>query len=270
MPGCTRGRRRASGSEVAVDAAWPVRAVRALGTAGWLVVRAGTGLAREAFEADALTRDRFAASFLRYAWAPLPVLLGLALLAGLVAGTIGTRLLALDNAQYLIVPLLLRTLCGDVVPLLCGLFAAGRVSVDLAARLATTGLMREIDALEALGRDPVRHLLSPALAGVVIAVPIQTAGAAIVAVVATGAALRLDGAIDWPAFLHLASAEPVARAAMLGMAKTLLFALIAFGVGAAVGSREARGASGIGRSATTAFTIGLLGIFAADALWTIL
>lgn len=257
------------------DAAWPVRAVRALGTAGWLVVRAGGGLAREAFEADALTRDRFAASFLRYVWAPLPVLLGLALLAGVVAGTIGARLLALDDAQVLIVPLLLRTLCGDVVPLLCGLFAAGRVSVELAARLATTGLVREIDALEALGRDPVRHLLTPALAGVLVAVPIQAAGAAIVAVAATGVALRTHGAIDWPGFLRFASAGPVARAAMLGMAKTLVFALIAFGVGAGaggagVGSGGARGASGIGRSATTAFTIGLLGIFAADALWTIL
>jgi hypothetical protein len=51
------------------------------------------------------------------------------------------------------------------------------------------------------------------------------------------------------------------------MAKALLFAVIAFGVGAAVGSQPVRVPADIGQRAGRAFTIGLLAIFTAAALW---
>jgi len=50
----------------------------------------------------------------------------------------------------------------------------------------------------------------------------------------------------------------------------IVFAVIAFGVGAAVGAAPVRVPTAIGRHAGRAFVIGLLAIFFAAALWTIL
>ena len=60
------------------------------------------------------------------------------------------------------------------------------------------------------------------------------------------------------------------RAALVGMAKALVFLLIAATVGAAVGSRETRTASELAERTTVAFTWGLLAVFAAATLWTAL
>lgn len=248
----------------------PARVLRGIGTAGWLLVRAGRGAGQDAIDRDGFAQRRLAEAFATYLWRPLPVLAALAVLVGIVAGTATARLLALYHAEVLIEPPLVRGLFREVVPLLVGIFASGRVSVELAARLAGTAFAREIDALEALGHDPVRHLLSPALVAVVMAVPVHMGVAALLAWSGAGLAIDLARQTDWTSFLYLTAGEATARALAIGTLKTLLFSLIAIGVGSAIGSAGSRGAAEIGERATSAFTIGLLAIVAAAAVLTLL
>jgi phospholipid/cholesterol/gamma-HCH transport system permease protein len=104
------------------------------------------------------------------------------------------------------------------VPLVLGVFAAGRVSVELAARLGGMGMEREIDALTGLGHDPARYALSPALAAVVMAAPIHAVAATACALFAAGMALRLDAVTPWARYVELTLSDATARAALLGMA----------------------------------------------------
>ena len=62
----------------------------------------------------------------------------------------------------------------------------------------------------------------------------------------------------------------LARRKARNLGLLLVYALIAFGVGGAVGAKPVRSPADIGRRATTAFTAGLLGIFTAAAIWTAL
>jgi phospholipid/cholesterol/gamma-HCH transport system permease protein len=169
-----------------------------------------------------------------------------------------------------VVPGLVQALARDAVPLVLGVFAAGRVSVELAARLGGMGLSREIDALTGLGHDPARYALSPALAAVVIAAPIHALAATVSALFAAGMALRIDAVTPWGRYLQLTLTDDTFQAALLGMGKALVFLLIAATVGAAVGSRETRNASDLAEGTTVAFTVGLLAVFTAAALWTAL
>jgi len=246
------------------------RVLAGIGSGAWLVARAARGMARRWLEGDRLAERQLGAALPLYVWRPLCTLLPLAGLAGLIAGIGGARFLGLYNAPIPVQTMLSETLLRDVTPLLVGLFASGSVSVELSSRLGAMSLNREIDALEALGRDPVDHALGPSLVAVLLSAPIHMVLAGLAALVAAGVPLRLSALIRWQEWAGFAFSHDAAGAMLTGMGKVLLYALIAFGVGSAVGAKPVRSPADIGRRATTAFTAGLLGIFVAAAAWTAL
>ncbi|MEJ7934371.1 ABC transporter permease [Sphingobium sp. AN558] len=246
------------------------RALAGVGAGTWLIVRALRGMARRIVAGDMLAARQLGAAVPLYIWGPLYTLLPLAALAGVIAGIGAGRLLAVYNAEIPILTMLAGTLVRDVVPLLVGLFASGSISVELSSRLGAMSLNREIDALEALGRDPVEHALGPSVVAVMLSTPIHMLLAGLVALTACGLPLRLSANIAWRAWMGFAFSHAAASAMLTGMAKVLLYTLIAFAVGSAIGAKPVRSPGDIGRRATTAFTAGLLGIFTAAALWTAL
>lgn len=242
----------------------------ALGAGVWLLLRAGRGMGQRLIAGDALARRQWADVLPLHVWRPLRTLLPLTALAGMIAGIGAARLLALYNAQIPVQGALAQTLLRDIVPLLVGLFGCGSISVALSSRLGAMALNREIDALEALGRDPVAHALGPALAAIAVSVPIHMALAGLAALVGCALPLGLIANIPWVQWAGFAFSHDAAAAMLTGIGKVALYALIAFAVGSAVGARPVRSPADIGRRATTAFTAGLLGIFTAAALWTAL
>lgn len=246
----------------------PPKLIAAIGAGAWLTLRAARGMGQRLIAGDALAQRQLADGLPLHIWRPLRTLLPLAALAGMIAGIGAARLLTLYNAQIPVLSALAQILLRDIVPLLVGLFASGSVSVAIAARLGAMALNREIDALEALGRDPVAHALGPALVAVLLSTPIHMALAGVAAILGCALPLSLIANVGWPLWAGFAVSHDAARAMLTGMAKVLLYALIAFAVGSAVGARPVRSPADIGRRAITAFTAGLLGIFAAAALWT--
>ncbi|MDO7836551.1 ABC transporter permease [Sphingobium sp. HBC34] len=246
----------------------PRKPIAAIGAGIWLTLRAARGMGQRLIAGDALAQRQLADGLPLHIWRPLRTLLPLAALAGMIAGIGAARLLTIYNAQIPVLGALAQILPRDIVPLLVGLFASGSVSVAIAARLGAMALNREIDALEALGRDPVAHALGPALVAVLLSTPIHMALAGVAAILGCALPLALIANVGWPLWAGFAFSHDAAQAMLTGMAKVLLYALIAFAVGSAVGARPVRSPADIGRRAITAFTAGLLGIFAAAALWT--
>ncbi len=246
------------------------RGVEEIGAGVWLTVRGAQGFVSDCIDADDLSRDRLATALRVYVWQPLPMLAALAALIGLIVGALTSQALRRFHAEFAIEPAVARAVARDVVPLVVGVFASGRVSVELAARLGGMRLGRELDALEILGHDPARYVLAPALVAVMAAAPLHMLVASACAWGAAGAALQLGAVTPWGRLIDLTLDNETARAALTGVVKSLLFSVLALGVGASVGSRDVRGPAAIGGQATTAFTWGLLAVFAADAVWTAL
>ena len=142
--------------------------------------------------------------------------------------------------------------------------------VGLAARLGGMQLGREILALEVLGHDPARYVLTPSLVAVVAAAPIHLLVAGVCAWFASGSVLQFGAVTPWPQFMALTLGDATAKAALTGMAKAVVFSVVALGVGAAIGAREVRGPADVGGQATAAFTFGLLSVFAAGACWQVI
>lgn len=246
------------------------RPLRGAGHAVWLTGQAARGMATRLLAGDPLANRALAESLRQFVWTPLPTLLALSAMVGLITGILVARVLAVYNAETLVVGALDATLLRQVLPLIVGIFASGSVAVELTARLGAMSLANEIDALESLGHDPVAHVLGPPLVAIIAAAPLHMALAAIAALLGAGLPLSLGANLTWHALARLALAKPVAAALLAGIAKAVVFAWLAFAVGATIGAAPVRRPAEIGRRTRRAFTAGLLTTFVAAALWVAL
>lgn len=202
-----------------------------------------------------------------FLWAPLLRLMMLAAFVGVISGVAAARVLASYDAELLVLGALVDAMLRQILPLIVGIFASGSVSVEIASRLAAMTLAREIDALEAMGHDPVDYALAAPVSAVVLASPAHMIAAALAALLGAALPLHASAHVAWRVLAHAALSNAAAMALLIGMTKVLLFSLIALCVGVTVGTGAVRVASDIGRRAGVAFTAGLLGIFAAGAVW---
>ena len=78
------------------------------------------------------------------------------------------------------------SLTREFAPLIVGILIAGRSGSALAARVSSMTINQEVDALRAMGLNPVRFLIAPALLAMIVMLPCLTTWANIVALGAAG------------------------------------------------------------------------------------
>ncbi|MFQ5785539.1 MAG: MlaE family ABC transporter permease [Alphaproteobacteria bacterium] len=151
-------------------------------------------------------------------------------------------------------------------PLIIGILVAGRSGSALAARLATMTINQEVDALRAIGVNPVRFLVVPALLAMLVMVPALTVWSMASAIVAAGiyASAVLD--VTLGAFLSDVFGMLTAADLAQGLCKSLLFGVLIALIGAVNGLRVTGGAEGVGRATTRSVVHSLLAIVAADMI----
>ena len=159
-------------------------------------------------------------------------------------------------------------LCRELGPILTALVVGGRVGAGIAAELGGMAVTEQIDAVRALGADPIQRLVAPRLLAVVVALPILTVlsdiigllGGMLVAGLQYGVSARLylRGAYDFVTISDFFS----------GVFKSFAFAFVIGGVSCTFGMSARGGTEGVGRAATQAVVWGALGVLATDVLLT--
>jgi phospholipid/cholesterol/gamma-HCH transport system permease protein len=104
--------------------------------------------------------------------------LGIVLLTGLFTGMV----LALQSSVQLktfgatmyIGNLVAASMIRELGPVLAGLMVAGRVGSGIAAQLGSMRVTEQIDALNTLGTDPIKKLVTPRVIAALIMVPVLT------------------------------------------------------------------------------------------------
>ena len=104
--------------------------------------------------------------------------LGIVLLTGLFTGMV----LALQSAVQLkmfgatmyIGNLVSASMIRELGPVLAGLMVAGRVGSGIAAQLGSMRVTEQIDALNTLGTDPIKKLVTPRVLAALIMLPVLT------------------------------------------------------------------------------------------------
>ena len=156
----------------------------------------------------------------------------------------------------------------ELGPVLTALMLAGRVGSGIAAELGSMVVTDQINALRALGTDPVRKLVVPrVLAGflmcpllTVVANTVGMVGGWMIAVVE----LRVGSALYWSSVVDGLFLEDV----WMGIAKPFFLGFIIVSIGCHVGLRTRGGTQGVGRATTNAVVAASVTVLAVDFFLT--
>lgn len=240
--------------------------LRHIGLALSLTWSAANGIITRLMLNDPLAFNALAKAVWQFVWRPLPTLIGLSTLVGLISGVLVARVLGIYNAELVVIGALDQTLVRQLVPLVIGIFVSGSVAVELATRTGAMSLANEIDGYESLGHDPASYVLGGPLIAILIATPLHMGVSAAFSIVSSGIPLGILANTSALQLIRIATSEPVVLALLQGLGKVVLFAWLAFAVGAVAGTTIIRQPAQIGQIARSAFTTGLLITFAAAAL----
>jgi phospholipid/cholesterol/gamma-HCH transport system permease protein len=160
------------------------------------------------------------------------------------------------------------TLVRELGPVLSALMVAGRNSSGIASELGSMKVTEQIDAMRALGTDPVQKLVTPRLTATMVMLPLLVVIADFVGIV--------GGWLIAILFLNLESRQYFTSAwraielkdVAQGLLKPLVFAVIISLIGCYYGLRTTGGTQGVGRATTQAVVAATVLIFITDLLIT--
>ena len=160
------------------------------------------------------------------------------------------------------------TLARELGPVLSALMVAGRNASGIASELGSMKVTEQIDAMRALGTDPVQKLVTPRLIAIMVMLPLLTViadfvgmcGGFIIAEVFLGIPSKQYWTTVWQALEWRDMAE--------GLLKPFTFAIVIALTGCFYGLRTTGGTQGVGRSTTQAVVTSIVLVFVLDLLLT--
>jgi phospholipid/cholesterol/gamma-HCH transport system permease protein len=156
----------------------------------------------------------------------------------------------------------------ELGPVLTALMLVGRVSSGIAAELGSMAVTDQINALRALGTDPVRKLVVPRVLAGFIMCPILTVVANAVGL--TGGwlialtQLRVPSGVYWSSVVEGLYIQDV----WMGLIKPFFLGFVIVTIGCHVGLRTSGGTQGVGRATTNAVVASSVAVIAVDYLVT--
>lgn len=156
----------------------------------------------------------------------------------------------------------------ELAPTLTAVIVGGRIGSGMAAELGAMAVTEQIDAIRALGADPLKKLVWPRLFATVVVMPVVAAFALVLGF--AGATLITNLQFDIPSTFFLRSALGAVQMSdfMAGMLKTPFFGAIIALVGCHFGMTTTGGTAGVGNSTTRTVVVISITILIADFFLT--
>jgi phospholipid/cholesterol/gamma-HCH transport system permease protein len=184
-------------------------------------------------------------------------------LIGMMLAYMGGAQLDRLGAQRYIADIVTVGMVRELAGLMTGVILAGRIGSAYAAQLATMKAGEEIDALRALGLDPIDHLVLPRVLALVMVAPLVWAYGALVGVLAGLVPTALVYGVPPREYLHQALSALTWTHLWIGVFKCSLYAALLALAGCREGLHAGRNAQAVGEATTTAVVKGLVWIIAA-------
>jgi phospholipid/cholesterol/gamma-HCH transport system permease protein len=144
------------------------------------------------------------------------------------------------------------SLVRELGPVLCALMVTGRVGSAIAAELGSMTVSQQIDAMRALGTDPIKKLVAPRLIALVITLPLLTVVADVVGIGGGGIAATTLYGLSINEFITSVRDGISSDDIIGGVIKPICFAVIISAIACYKGLSTEGGTVGVGRATTKA------------------
>src|SRR5580693_1845656 len=155
-------------------------------------------------------------------------------------------------------------LVRELGPAITALLVAGRNASGMASELGSMVVTEQVDAMRALGTDPIRKLMTPRVIATVTMLPLLTAISDFVGLIGgfivAYFTLRLGPVQFWTRAIDALDFGDLVQ----GFAKPVVFALIIASIGCYEGLRVRGGTQGVGRATTSAVVISSVLVLVGD------
>jgi phospholipid/cholesterol/gamma-HCH transport system permease protein len=168
------------------------------------------------------------------------------------------------GARPFVGQLVSASMIKELGPVLTGLMLAGRVGSGIAAELGSMVVTDQINALRALGTDPIRKLVVPRLIAGIVMAPVLTVIADAVGILGGWLIavfqLRVASSVYWTSIVEVLYLEDV----WMGLIKPFVLGFAIVTIGCYVGLRTSGGTQGVGRATTNAVVAASVAVIAVD------
>lgn len=155
-------------------------------------------------------------------------------------------------------------LAKELGPVLTAVMVCGRVGAGIAAEIASMVVTEQVDAMRALGGDPIRRLVTPRMVAGLISMPLLSGLAVITGVLGgmTVAVFELDISAHqyYRSYLYAVQIHDVLE----GLIKGTVFGLIVVSIACYKGMQCRGGTEGVGLTTTSAVVTGSLTVLVSN------
>lgn len=197
----------------------------------------------------------------------LPLVIVTAVLAGIVTSQQGGYQFTGAVPLYVLGSVVTSSVVLELGPVLTAIVLIGRVGARITAEFGSMGVSEQLDALHALGRDPVAELAAPRVLASIVTVPMLVGIANLLGVFSGMIAARATMGLGAESFFYGARLYWHDWDLFYSLMKGTVFGFAIPVIASHMGFEVRGGAEGVGRSTTTAVMVMTLSVLILDALF---
>ena len=200
----------------------------------------------------------------------VPIVSLVGFLISVILAYMGAQELGKFGADIFVVDLVTVGVLRELGVLLTAIIVAGRSGSAFAAEIGAMQLNEEVDALRAIGVDPIEVLVVPRVLAMLIVLPLLTVAADLIGLV--GGGLLCHALLDMPIvqYLNRVQSTITETTFWVGLIKAPVFAVLIAGAGCACGMRVRGSSRELGRLTTLAVVASIFSVIVADALFAVM
>jgi len=238
-------------------------ALEAAGEFGRLAARTGRVLLRPRLPLREILRQ-----FESIAVRSVPIVAITAIFTGMVLALQTAYALTRFGAKPYVGSIVGLAIVRELGPVLAALMVGGRVGAGITAEIGSMRVTEQIDAIRAMGADPVQKLVLPRVLAATLALPLLTVIANVVGVFGGMLIADVQYGISPHFYLQTVLQTVNVNDFLSGVSKTFVFGWLIAMVGCHAGLRTEGGTVGVGQATTRAVVVASISVLVADFFLT--
>lgn len=237
--------------------------IESLGAYCWLILEVIKDIRKKG-----ISWDEFVRQLVRIGTESIPIIALTAATSGMVLALQTAYGLHRFGAKNYIGNVVGLALTRELGPVLTALMLCGRIGAGITAEIASMVVTEQVDAIKALGANPIRKLVTPRIIAAIIALPLLVMIANIIGVYGGLVVGVFDLNISAHTYYRSLLYTLKIRDVLEGLFKSSVFGFLLVSIACYKGLNVSGGAEGVGRATTSSMVTGSIVIFLANFILT--